>query len=393
MRRLSCLVMSGSLLAAGAVVAAAPANAAIVTIGSSLTSGKTMVANQQLATAQYRLIFQSDGNLVETGNGRVLWSSGTSGKASGGKVVMRSNGIASIYNSAGAIVWSSGSTVSNGATLNLIANGSVYTRSTAGAPVWQNGRPGSESLSPGGTLVGGQYLTSRSGLAKLVMQADGKLVQVGSRGGTVWSVACAAGSKLTMKTDASLAITTPTGATCWKAGSMLGTTQRLTIRDDNWLVRTTSTVARSNVTPTANWNNYLMGPQAAAVFAQLNKERAAHSLPALAFDSRLWTSAQKHNQAMSAADTLSHQLPGELSPGSRISATGYKWSTWGENCAYNWDTSVAGALQMETMMYNEVPPNDGHRKNILSSQFTQVGVAVYVANGKLWITEDFGRPA
>ena len=41
------------------------------------------------------------------------------------------------------------------------------------------------------------------------------------------------------------------------------------------------------------------------------------------------------------------------------------------------------------------PPNDGHRRNILSSTFTVVGVDIYLdpAHGRLWLTEDFARLA
>ena len=43
-------------------------------------------------------------------------------------------------------------------------------------------------------------------------------------------------------------------------------------------------------------------------------------------------------------------------------------------------------------MYNEVPPNDGHRVNILSHTFRQVGIDVYydARHHKLWFTQDFG---
>ena len=45
-------------------------------------------------------------------------------------------------------------------------------------------------------------------------------------------------------------------------------------------------------------------------------------------------------------------------------------------------------------MYNETPPDDGHRRNILSSSFTEVGIDVVedTAHGKVWLVTDFGRP-
>jgi uncharacterized protein YkwD len=46
-------------------------------------------------------------------------------------------------------------------------------------------------------------------------------------------------------------------------------------------------------------------------------------------------------------------------------------------------------------MLGETPPNDGHRRNILSATFAVVGVDVYLdsTHGRLWLTEDFARLA
>jgi uncharacterized protein YkwD len=46
------------------------------------------------------------------------------------------------------------------------------------------------------------------------------------------------------------------------------------------------------------------------------------------------------------------------------------------------------------MMYNEVAPNNGHRLNILSTRFKDVGIDVVIdtTHGKLWLTEDFASP-
>jgi hypothetical protein len=54
----------------------------------------------------------------------------------------------------------------------------------------------------------------------------------------------------------------------------------------------------------------------------------------------------------------------------------------------------AGALALQTMMYNEVAPNNSHRLNILSTHYKDVGVDILLdgAHGKLWLTEDFGSP-
>lgn len=133
---------------------------------------------------------------------------------------------------------------------------------------------------------------------------------------------------------------------------------------------------------------------AGAVLAQLNSERQQNGLGPLSSSSKLITSAHAHNLAMAAANTMSHQLAGEAGLGSRISATGYSWHSCGENIGWTTNRSQSGAMSIESAMYNETPPDDGHRRNILSTSFTQVGIDVIVdgPTGKLWITEDFGQP-
>jgi uncharacterized protein YkwD len=132
---------------------------------------------------------------------------------------------------------------------------------------------------------------------------------------------------------------------------------------------------------------------AKAVLAELNSERARHGLPALRLNSKLVSAAHKHNLAMAKANTLSHQLKGEAALGSRVSAAGYRWSAVGENVAYNSRRSQDGVLTVQKAMYNEKPPNDGHRKNILSKTYAAVGIDVIndSVHGKVWLVTDFGK--
>lgn len=130
------------------------------------------------------------------------------------------------------------------------------------------------------------------------------------------------------------------------------------------------------------------------MLALLNQERRAHGKKPLTMAYKLRVSAHRHNLHMAARNTMSHQLPGEPFFATRISNAGYHWQAAGENIGWNSDQSVKGLLYLEREMYNERPPNDGHRENILSSQFTQVGIDVYydAKHHKIWFTQDFARP-
>jgi uncharacterized protein YkwD len=132
---------------------------------------------------------------------------------------------------------------------------------------------------------------------------------------------------------------------------------------------------------------------AKAVLAELNAERANHGLPAMKLNSKLVSAAHTHNLAMAKANKLSHQLNGEAALGSRVSAAGYSWSAVGENVAYNSSRSQSGVLAVQKAMYNEEPPDDGHRRNILSKTYVDVGIDVISdsVHGKVWLVTDFGR--
>lgn len=132
---------------------------------------------------------------------------------------------------------------------------------------------------------------------------------------------------------------------------------------------------------------------AQAVFQAINASRAANGLPPLAWSNALARSARLHDLAMQAADTLSHQLPGEAFFGDRERQQGVNWTWAGENIGETSDQSVNGALSLHQAMMNEQPPNDGHRQNILTSSGNIVGIAIVIdpQHGILWLTEDFAR--
>ena len=177
----------------------------------------------------------------------------------------------------------------------------------------------------------------------------------------------------------------PADAPAYAPAAEQGTTRHTTTKHTT-TSSTHPTKQPANVSG-SNWST-----AARAVLAQLNSERAAHGLRALRMDSRLVSSAHTHNLTMAAHNQMSHQLPGEAWFADRILAAGYPYVYAGENVGWNSVRTVAGALQLETMMYTERPPNDGHRQNILSPHYTQVGIDVYVdpGTGKIWLTEDFG---
>ena len=140
------------------------------------------------------------------------------------------------------------------------------------------------------------------------------------------------------------------------------------------------------------------GTPADQVLALINQARSQNGLPALTFSDGLNTSAAKHNLLMAQGCGLSHQCPGEPAIGDRETAAGVHWTSAGENIGEEGpisdDTSAIAqaAVALTQDMLNEQPPDDGHRKNILSSSFAHIGIAVYRgSSGTVWLTQDFSN--
>ncbi|MCM4085036.1 CAP domain-containing protein [Paractinoplanes hotanensis] len=131
------------------------------------------------------------------------------------------------------------------------------------------------------------------------------------------------------------------------------------------------------------------------VLAHINAARKAEGRGALSLDTDLSRAAAVHNQLMIDGCGLSHQCSGEKGLGDRFSAQGVKWSGAGENIGYGSSAAsdsaqVKAANGLTDSMLAEVPPNDGHRKNLLNPSFKRIGLSIVRdSKGITWMTQDF----
>lgn len=110
---------------------------------------------------------------------------------------------------------------------------------------------------------------------------------------------------------------------------------------------------------------------------QINADRVANGLRPLEISAELTSIAQAHSRRMAAAGKIWHN--DELfsqSVRSRLRA-----SRLGENVGFD-----GGGAATSHQMYMDSPP---HRANILDPRFTAMGIAVTVADGIAYSTEDF----
>lgn len=135
-------------------------------------------------------------------------------------------------------------------------------------------------------------------------------------------------------------------------------------------------------TPRAGVNQQTQKPKptgisqmAQQVIELTNNERRKNGLPPLNADASLSSVAQTKTNDMNAKHYFSHTSPTYGSPFDMMRDFGVTYRSAGENIAMGQTT----AQQVVTAWMN----SEGHRKNILSPNFTNIGVG-YTSNGNYW---------
>ncbi|MFZ7944889.1 MULTISPECIES: CAP domain-containing protein [Bacillaceae] len=113
-----------------------------------------------------------------------------------------------------------------------------------------------------------------------------------------------------------------------------------------------------------------------------NAERSKNGLPALKADSQLNGVAQKKSLDMQQKNYFSHTSPTYGSPFDMMRDFGVTYKSAGENIAQGQRTPQ----EVVTAWMN----SEGHRKNILSSNFTHIGVG-FEDTGKHWTQMFIGK--
>lgn len=107
----------------------------------------------------------------------------------------------------------------------------------------------------------------------------------------------------------------------------------------------------------------------------LNQARAANGLPAYSVTADLTEVARAQAQRMASSGTLYHN------PNLATDVT--EWTSVGENVGYGPSPQALNSALLAS---------PGHRANMLSGTFTQVGVGAVWSGGTLWMTQVYRRP-
>ena len=122
------------------------------------------------------------------------------------------------------------------------------------------------------------------------------------------------------------------------------------------------------------------------VIELVNNERVANDLPPLVYNEELTNAARLHSQDMGDNNYFSHTSQDGTAFNQRIVNAGYDYNNCGENIAAGYPTPED--------VVNGWMNSPGHRANILSPEYCDIGVGYAVVAGSDYFhywTQDFGR--
>lgn len=123
------------------------------------------------------------------------------------------------------------------------------------------------------------------------------------------------------------------------------------------------------------------------IFTKVNEERVRAGMSTLSYSGLMEKYARIKSQDMGDRNYFDHKNPeGELIT-AQMDRDGISYRSWGENIAYIGGVSDINELanQFMTNWMN----SQGHRENILSPNFTSIGVGVYKVGNRYYATQEF----
>ena len=189
---------------------------------------------------------------------------------------------------------------------------------------------------------------------------------------TVRSTTTSTGLSTTTTTRAPTTTTTKAPTTTTTKAPTTTTTKAPTTTTTKAPSTTTTTVPATTTTTTVAPTGGSFSASSESQFVSLiNAERAALGVAPLTVSSSLTAYARDWTFYMADTNTFQH---------SNLSFSGFGWK--GENIAYNWSVGAA---------HESFVNSPGHYDNLMSENFTHVGVGVWIEDsGKLWTTHVFG---
>lgn len=151
----------------------------------------------------------------------------------------------------------------------------------------------------------------------------------------------------------------------------------------------TNSGQESNQKPNVSDSSSYIAEIEQAIFQRVNQERAAAGLPALSYNGTMEYYARVKSKDMADRGYFDHKDPQGNLITEQMKADGVSYNAWGENIAYI--QGVSGNATLATQFMDNWMNSSGHRANILSSNFTSIGIGVYKIGNTYYATQEFYR--
>jgi hypothetical protein len=125
---------------------------------------------------------------------------------------------------------------------------------------------------------------------------------------------------------------------------------------------------------------------ASDLLRMVNAERIKRGLPAVRSNDNLAQAARDHCTAMADAKKLAHTVSGELELGPRVTQTGLRFDSLGENVSRSSEGGDPADNAHQTLM-----ASPRHRDNILDTRYNAVGIGVVRRGSYVYVTQDFAH--
>lgn len=123
------------------------------------------------------------------------------------------------------------------------------------------------------------------------------------------------------------------------------------------------------------------------IFTKVNEERSRAGMSTLSYSGIMEKYARIKSKDMGDRNYFDHKNPeGELIT-AQMARDGITYRSWGENIAYIGGTSDINELA--NMFMTNWMNSQGHRENILSPNFTSIGVGVYKSGNRYYASQEF----
>lgn len=131
------------------------------------------------------------------------------------------------------------------------------------------------------------------------------------------------------------------------------------------------------------------------VWGETNSKRRSHGLPDLAFSSPLANIAYEYSRDMCLRHYFAHETPDGLTLGDRVDMRLLGLSMTGENIIMTDTNRELATSEPEVLAVGEDlvrrwMNSPGHRKNILTPEFTMIGIGIYLTTDDVYGTQLFG---